>query len=209
MPSCFITLEGPEGCGKTTQAQLLSEALIGGGYRVRLTREPGGDPVSEEIRKILLDGADHSVSDRTELLLYLAARAQHTERVVRPALEAGEIVVCARYTDSTVAYQGYGSGFDLDTIHRMNDFATNCLVPDLTVLLDIDAETGLRRSADADHVNRMERKALEYHMRVREGFLAEARHHPERIVVVDASQDIGTVRHLVLSAVAERLGISV
>lgn len=205
----FITLEGPEGCGKTTQAELLSEALRGTGYRVRLTREPGGDPVSEEIRNILLDGADHSVADRTELLLYLAARAQHTERVVRPALGSGEIVVCARYTDSTVAYQGYGSGFDIETIHRMNDFATGGLVPDLTLLLDIDAETGLRRSADADHVNRMERKALEYHRRVREGFLAEARHHPERIVVVDASQDIETVRREILRIVAERLGIGI
>lgn len=205
----LITLEGPEGCGKTTQAELLSGALTGKGHGVRLTREPGGDPVSEEIRNILLDGADHSVADRTELLLYLAARAQHTERVIRPALEAGDIVICARYTDSTVAYQGYGSGFDLETIHRMNDFATNCLVPDLTLLLDIDVETGLRRSADADHVNRMERKALEYHKRVREGFLAEARLHPERIVVVDASQGIEAVHGRIMRIIAEKLGIAV
>lgn len=173
---------------------------------MRLTREPGGDPVSEEIRKILLDGADHSVADRTELLLYLAARAQHTERVIRPALEAGNIVICARYTDSTVAYQGYGSGFDLETIHRMNDFATNGLAPDLTLLLDIDVETGLRRQ---DQWNRMERKALEYHKRVREGFLEEARLHPERIVVIDASRDIETVRGAIIKAVAEKLGIAV
>ena len=204
--SFLITLEGSEGCGKTTQAQLLSEALTGRGHGVRLTREPGGDPVSEEIRKILLDGADHSVADRTELLLYLAARAQHTERVIRPALEAGNIVICARYTDSTVAYQGYGSGFDLETIHRMNDFATNGLAPDLTLLLDIDVETGLRRQ---DQWNRMERKALEYHKRVREGFLEEARLHPERIVVIDASRDIETVRGAIIKAVAEKLGIAV
>ena len=205
----FITLEGPEGCGKTTQAQLLAEALERKGLKIKLTREPGGDPVSEEIRKILLDGPDHSVVDRTEVFLYLAARSQHTERVIRPALEDGFTVICARYADSTVAYQGYGSGLDLELIRRMNALATGGLTPDLTLLLDIDVETGLRRSAAADQWNRMERKALEYHERVRRGFLEEARLHPERFAVIDASQDIEAVHHLVLAAVAERLGITV
>lgn len=204
--SFFITLEGPEGCGKTTQAQLLSDALSAKGFQVKVTREPGGDPVSEEIRKILLDGPDHSIVDRTEVFLYLAARAQHTERVVRPALDAGKVVICARYMDSTVAYQGYGSGFDLDTIRRMNAFATNDLVPGLTLLLDIDVETGLRRQ---EQWNRMERKALEYHKRVREGFLEEARLHPKRIAVIDASQDLDTVHRLILQVIAERLGLEV
>ena len=207
--SSFITLEGPEGCGKTTQARLLAEALEKAGIRTKLTREPGGDPISEEIRKVLLDGPDHSVLDRTEVFLYLAARAQHTERIIRPALEAGLTVICARYTDSTVAYQGYGSGFDLDLIHGMNSFATGGLVPDLTLLLDIDVGTGLRRSAEADQWNSMERKAVEYHERVRQGFLAEARLHPERIVVIDASEDIETVHRLVLAVVAEKLGLAV
>lgn len=204
MPSHFITLEGPDGSGKSTQARLLADALESRGLKVKLTREPGGDPVSEEIRKILLDGADHSVVDRTEVFLYLAARAQHTERVIRPSLQDGFTVICARYTDSTVAYQGYGSGLDLELIHRMNTFATDGLTPNLTLLLDIDVETGLRRQ---NQWNRMERKAVEYHQRVRQGFLEEARLHPERIVVIDARQDADSIHRLVLKHVAERLKI--
>ena len=205
LPPYFITLEGPDGSGKSTQARLLAEALDPP-RRIKLTREPGGDPVSEEIRRILLDGADHSVVDRTELFLYLAARAQHTERVIRPSLEAGLTVVCARYIDSTVAYQGYGSGLDLELIHRMNAFATGGLVPDLTLLLDIDVETGLRRQ---QQWNRMERKAVDYHIRVRQGFLEEARLNPGRIVVIDASQDADTVHCAILACIGERLGISI
>lgn len=206
LPSYFITLEGPEGSGKSTQARLLVEALEKRGVKVRLTREPGGDPVSEDIRKILLDGPDHSVADRTEVFLYLAARAQHVESVIRPSLSDGLTVICARFTDSTVAYQGYGSGLDLDLIHRMNDFATGGLKPDLTLLLDIDVETGLTRQRQW---NRMERKAIEYHRRVREGFLEEARLHPERIVVIDASQDIESVHRQILLHVAQKLGVDV
>jgi len=204
LPSHFITLEGPDGSGKSTQARLLADALESRGLKVKLTREPGGDPVSEEIRKILLDGADHSVVDRTEVFLYLAARAQHTERVIRPSLQDGFTVICARYTDSTVAYQGYGSGLDLELIHRMNTFATDGLTPNLTLLLDIDVETGLRRQ---NQWNRMERKAVEYHQRVRQGFLEEARLHPERIVVIDARQDADSIHRLVLKHAAERLKI--
>jgi len=205
----FITHEGPEGCGKTTQAQLLAEAFERAGLKVRLTREPGGDPVSEGIRAVLLNGPDHSVVDRAELFLYLAARAQHTERVIRPALQDGFTVVCARYADSTVAYQGYGSGLDLDLVRRMNSFATGGLVPHLTLLLDIDVETGLRRSAAADQWNRMERKAREYHERVRRGFLEEARLDPERFAVIDASESIEAVHRRILTAIADRLGVGV
>lgn len=206
MPPHFITFEGPEGSGKSTQARLLEEALGARGIKVKLTREPGGDPVSEEIRKVLLDGADHSVTDRTELLLYLAARAQHVERVIRPNLDEDAVVICARYTDSTVAYQGYGSGIDIDLIHRMNDFATGGLKPEVTFLLDIDAEIGLRRQRDW---NRMERKAVEFHKKVREGFLQEAKLDPERIVVIDAEQDIQAIHRRIMKYVAERLGIVV
>lgn len=202
----FITLEGPEGSGKSTQALMLADWLTQKGLSVKLTREPGGDPVSEEIRKILLDGADHSVADRTELLLYLAARAQHTERVIRPALSAGTNVICARYTDSTVAYQGYGNGIDLSLIHQLNSFATGGLAPDLTIVLDIDIETGLRRQSQW---NRMERKAIEYHQRVRQGFLQGARDHPERIVVIEASEGIDAVHMRIVEQVASRLAIGV
>ncbi|HUV05614.1 MAG TPA: dTMP kinase [Armatimonadota bacterium] len=205
LPPYFITLEGPEGSGKSTQARLLADALENLGLKVKLTREPGGDPVSEEIRKILLDGPDHSVVDRTELFLYLAARAQHTERVIRPSLEAGFTVVCARYIDSTVAYQGYGSGLDLELIHRMNAFATGGLAPDLTLLLDIPVETGLRRQ---DQWNRMERKAIEYHQRVRRGFLEEARLSPDRIVVIDASGGLEAVQREILRHAGEKLEIT-
>lgn len=204
MPSCFITFEGPEGCGKSTQAHLLRDALAKQGLDVRLTREPGGDPVGEEIRRILLDGADHSVTDRTEVLLYEAARAQHTELVIRPHLAAGHVVICDRFTDSTVAYQGYGSGLDLQTIHRMNSFATGGLEPDVTILLDIDIRTGLKRQQEW---NRMERKAVEYHERVRQGFLSEARLHPERIFVVDASADIEAIHHRIVDIVKGKLAL--
>lgn len=160
--------------------------------------------MSEDIRKILLDGVDHSVDERTELLLYLAARAQHTERVIRPALDSGVTVICARYTDSTVAYQGYGSGLDLEMIHRLNSFATDNLEPDMTLLMDIDVYSGLRRQSEW---NRMERKAVEYHERVRQGFLEEARLNPERIRIIDASQSIEAVHAQALRLVAEKLGI--
>ena len=202
--SYFITLEGPEGSGKSTQAGLLADALESRGLKVKLTREPGGDPVSEQIRNILLDGADRSVADRTELFLYLAARAQHTERLIRPCLEDGLTVICARYIDSTVAYQGYGSGLDLESIHRMNALATGGLMPDLTLVLDIDVKIGLKRQSQR---NRMERKGLEYHEKVRRGFLEEARRCPERMVVADASQDVDSVHRQILRQVAERLGI--
>ena len=204
MSSFFITFEGPEGSGKSTQAGLLADALRNSGRTITLTREPGGNPVSEEIRKILLDGADHSVTDRGELFLYLAARAEHTERIIRPCLAEGQIVICARYIDSTVAYQGYGSGIDLDLIHNMNNFATGNLIPDITFLLDIDAETGLKRQ---HQWNRMERKAVEFHQKVRNGFLCEAQLHPERIVVIDAMIDIEQIHRLILDCIAERLGI--
>lgn len=203
MPSCFITFEGPEGCGKSTQAQLLADALVQRGIKVRLTREPGGDPVGEEIRRILLDGADHSVADRTEVLLYEAARAQHVEYIIRPHLADGFVVISDRFADSTVAYQGYGSGLDLDLIHRLNSFATGGLEPDVTFLLDIDIETGLKRQQDW---NRMERKAVEYHERVRQGFIEEARLNPERTIVIDASEDIETIHRRILGIIEKKLG---
>lgn len=206
MSSYFITFEGPEGSGKSTQAALLADALRSIGLLTRLTREPGGDPVSEQIRKILLDSPDDSITNRAELFLYLAARAQHVENIIRPNLKKGAIVICARYIDSTVAYQGWGGGLSVDMIRTLNNAATGGLIPDITFLMDIDAETGLKRQQDW---NRMERKGLDYHVRVREGFLAEAKLYPERIKVLDAAQDIDFIHRQVLHYVAEKLKIAV
>ncbi|HAH85789.1 MAG TPA: dTMP kinase [Armatimonadetes bacterium] len=206
MSSYFITFEGPEGSGKSTQAALLADALRSIGLLTRLTREPGGDPVSEQIRKILLDSPDDSITNRAELFLYLAARAQHVENIIRPNLKKGAIVICARYIDSTVAYQGWGGGLSVDMIRTLNNAATGGLIPDITFLMDIDAETGLKRQQDW---NRMERKGLDYHARVREGFLAEAKLYPERIKVLDAAQDIDFIHRQVLHYVAEKLKIAV
>lgn len=206
MSSYFITFEGPEGSGKSTQAALLADALRSIGLLTRLTREPGGDPVSEQIRKILLDSPDDSITNRAELFLYLAARAQHVENIIRPNLKKGAIVICARYIDSTVAYQGWGGGLSVDMIRTLNNAATGGLIPDITFLMDIGAETGLKRQQDW---NRMERKGLDYHARVREGFLAEAKLYPERIKVLDAAQDIDFIHRQVLHYVAEKLKIAV
>jgi dTMP kinase len=206
LSSFFITFEGPEGSGKSTQAALLADALRSIGLLTKLTREPGGDPISEQIRKILLDSPDDSITDRAELFLYLAARAQHVENVIRPNLQKGAIVICARYIDSTVAYQGWGGGLNVDMIRTLNNAATGGTTPDMTFLMDIDVETGLKRQQEW---NRMERKCVEYHQRVREGFLAEAKHSPERIKVIDASQDMDFIHRQILHYVAEKLKIAV
>lgn len=204
MKSYFITFEGPEGSGKSTQAELLKETFEDAGYPVALTREPGGDQVSENIRNILLHGSDNSVTDRGELLLYLAARAEHTEKVIRPKLNERCSVICGRYIDSTVAYQGYGNGLELDMIYKMNDFATAGLMPDITFLMDIDVEIGLKRQSNW---NRMERKSLEFHKRVRNGFLKEAEYHPERIVVINAEDSIEKVRADIIQYIKNRFGL--
>jgi len=168
----FITLEGPEGSGKSTQAQLLAAALSNRGYQVTVTAEPGGDPVAEEIRKIVL----HSKSDivpEAELLLYLAARAQHVRHIILPALERGEIVISDRFADSSFAYQGYARGIDLESLRELNHFATGGLTPDLTILLDVPVEFGLERQNDK---NRFEAESVEFHNKVRSGFLELAIH---------------------------------
>lgn len=197
----FITLEGPEGAGKTTQARLLGERLRATGWPVVLTREPGGDPLSEAIRS-LLQNPELVVTPRAELLLFLAARAQHVDRVIRPALERGEIVVCDRFSDSTIAYQGYGAGLPWDAVASLTQFATGGLEPDLTLLLDVDPAIGLQRQGEW---NRMEHRGVEFHHRVRAGFLALARMHPERIRVVDASRTFEEVAGEIWSTVSARL----
>jgi dTMP kinase len=185
----FITLEGPEGSGKSTQVRLLAEALREQGKDVVLTAEPGGDLVAQEIRKIVL----HSRSDivpEAELLLYLAARAQHVRHIILPALEQGKVVVSDRYADSSFAYQGYARGINLDTLRKLNDFATGGLTPDLTILLDVPVEFGLERQQDR---NRFEAESVEFHKKVRDGFLELAKLEPERWVVIDACGSVEEV----------------
>ena len=197
----FITLEGPEGSGKTTQARLLSEALRKDGCEVVLTSEPGGDPAAEEIRDILLHSKSEIVPE-AELLLYLAARAQHVRRVILPALNRGAIVISDRYADSSVAYQGYGRGIDVGILRQLNEFATGGLVPDLTILLDLPPELGLERQRDR---NRFEAESVEFHRKVRAGFQVLAGEEPERWAVVDARGGVEEVAGRVLEVVREKL----
>ncbi len=182
----LISLEGIDGCGKTTQAGILQCNLKESAIPYVPIREPGGTAVGEDIRQVLLHNHD-SLSLQAELLLYMAARSELTEQVIRPALLAGKVVVCDRFIDSTVAYQGYGGGADLELIHLLNQKATGGVSPDLTILLDLSVEEAAgRRGAAAD---RMEKKNFHYHRRVRHGYLEIAQREPQRVVVVDAAAD--------------------
>lgn len=184
----FITLEGPDGSGKTTQMVALVAALRQGGLDVLATREPGGTPVGEQIRAIVHDLRNTDIVPRTEILLYLASRAQLVEQAIRPFLQSGGVVVCDRFADSTLAYQGYGHCTDLATLRMLLEFATGGLKPDLTLLLDIDAETGLRRRAAEGEWNRLDAYDVAFHRRVRQGYLELAQAEPQRWVTIDAGR---------------------
>lgn len=182
----LITLEGIDGCGKTTQAGILQHNLEEKGIQFVSIREPGGTAVGEDIRQVLLHNHD-SLSLQAELLLYMAARSELTEQVILPSLLAGKVVVCDRFIDSTVAYQGYGGGADLKLIHLLNQKATGGVSPDLTILLDLPVEEAAGRRGDS--ADRMEKNDYNYHRRVRHGYLEIARSEPQRVVVVDAAAD--------------------
>src|SRR5450759_67370 len=186
----FITLEGPEGSGKTSHVPYLVETLREKGYTVFPTREPGGTSIGEQVREVLHSLKNTEMHPRTETLLYQAARAQFVEQVVRPRLALGEIVLSDRYADSTIAYQGYGHQQDLEQVRALVSYATGGLVPDLSVLLDVDVEVGLergvKRRAKGGEWNRLDAYTLEFHQRVRKGYLEMVKQEPERWVVVDA-----------------------
>jgi len=201
----FITFEGPEGSGKTTQIKQLSAHLAGMGKSVTATREPGGTAIDDRIRRVLFDHAHQEMQPRTEILLFLASRAQHTDEVIKPALARGEIVLCDRYGDSTLAYQGFGHGVEVATLRRLNDFATGGLRPDLTLLLDVSIEVGLRRRADDGGWNRLDAYEKAFHERVRAGFHELAAAEPDRWAVIDAEQGIDAVQEAIRKIVMERL----
>jgi dTMP kinase len=184
----FITFEGPDGGGKTSQITRLEASLQQAGYEVLRTREPGGTPVGEEIRRVLFDLKNKGMHPRSEILLFQASRAQLVEQVIRPALAAGQVVLCDRYADSTLAYQGYGHGVPQDVLAGIIEFATGGLKPDLTLLFDISAEEGLRRRTEAGDWNRLDDYDLEFHKRVQAGYLELAAAEPGRWVRVDAAR---------------------
>lgn len=198
----FITLEGADGCGKTTQLNLLKEYLTSRGYEIVVTREPGGKGLGEKLREILLN-YDGEVSDRCEAFLYLADRAQNIDTIIKPAINSGKIVLCDRHTDSSVAYQGYGREQNIDNINMLNELAVNGVHPDLTIVFDIDTETSMARvGAEKD---RLESAGIEFHKRVRNGYLEIAKKNSQRIKVVDASQTIEDVQRDVIKIVEEVL----
>ena len=186
----FITFEGADGCGKTTQINLLKEYLENKGFKVLLTREPGGIGLGEKIREILLN-YDGEVSSKAEAFLFLADRAQNIDVIVKPAIDAGKIVLCDRHTDSTVAYQGYGRGVDLNKIKTLNLLATGGIVPSLTYVFDIDVETSMARVGK--NKDRMESAGVEFHNRVREGYLALAKDEPSRVKVINSADTIENI----------------
>jgi dTMP kinase len=191
----FITLEGPDGSGKTTQARLLAHWLQEEGHPVVLVREPGGTTIGERIREVLHDPAHTGMSPWTEVFLYCAARAQLVAEIIRPALAAGQTVLCDRYADSTLAYQGYGRGLDLDALRLVLYLATGGLTPDLTFCLDISPEEGLaRRRAGGGEWNRLDQETVDFHRRVRTGYLELAGLEPQRWIVVDAARPVDAVQ---------------
>lgn len=190
----FITIEGQEGAGKTTQVRLLGEWLRGLGLDVLLTREPGDGHIGGQIRELLLNPANSEMSPLTEALLMAADRAQHIAETVRPALNKGQIVLCDRYIDSHIAYQGYGRGLSVGWLKTLNEHATEGLWPDLTLLLDLPVEEGLRRAAVRGEADRMEREQTEFHQRLAAGYLAIQQAEPERVVLINAARDIGAVQ---------------
>jgi dTMP kinase len=203
----FITFEGPDGSGKTTQIHRLAEELEHRHLPYLLTREPGGTKIGDKIRTIILNPDHSELADKTEILLYAASRSQHVTEKIVPAVEEGKIVLCDRFVDASIAYQGYGLGESIDTVKQINDFATNGLIPDRTYLIDVSPETGRSRmkhrsgepeegvTRAADDLDRIEMRALAYHQRVREGFHAIYAEHKSRICLIDGEQDHEHVFH--------------
>ena len=205
MKGTLITFEGGEGGGKSTQIARLYDYLISQGHAVIVTREPGGTPIAERIRDLLLDPENDSLVSMAELLLYEAARAQHVGELIFPALNAGTIVLCDRFYDSTIAYQGAGRHVSSKDVETLNALATCGLKPDITLLFDLPPEIGLQRAKGESTGDRIEKEALEFHERVREGYLALADAHPERVHVLDALQSIDDMTTIIRTIIDSEL----
>ena len=209
----FITFEGIEGSGKTTQIEMLRDYLLQKNHRVTITREPGGTLIGDQIRKILLHDKNNTISDETELLLYEACRAQHIQEIIMPALKENRIVLCDRFSDSTLAYQGYGRRMNGERIEKLNKMVAGKIEPDLTILLDMDVSLGLSRAKkrnasvrEEEREERFEKETLEFHQRVRNGFLELAQKNKKRIKVIDANRDVDDIQGEIKNHVDKVLG---
>ena len=200
----FITLEGPEGGGKTSQAQSLAEYLRAEKMDVLLTREPGGSPIGDQIRQVLMQLDNTAMDPHTEFLLFSASRAQHVSEVIRPSLEKGITVISDRFFDSSLAYQGYGQLLPLEILKAITDFATGGLTPDLTLLLDLPVDEGLRRREADGNWNRLDAYDIDFHRRVRDGYLNLAAETPERWVILSAEQSFETLQEEIRNTVMAR-----
>ncbi len=207
MSGLFITLEGPEGSGKTTAALKIVDTLKTLGYEVVYTREPGGIEIAEQIRQVILDPKNTAMDAKTEALLYAASRRQHLVEKVMPALQTDKIVLCDRFVDSSLVYQGMGRNLGIETVYQMNLFAIEDVMPDLTIFFDVEPTVGLARIAadNTREVNRLDMETIEFHQKVYEGYLEVARHFPNRIQSIDASQNQDTVFEQCLSLIKSRL----
>ncbi|WP_427337703.1 dTMP kinase [Caloranaerobacter sp. DY30410] len=190
MRGIFITIEGPDGSGKSTQIRLLEEYLKDKGYNVVVTREPGGTRISEDIRKVILDTSNTNMSPHTEALLYAASRAQHVYETILPALRKGKIVICDRFVDSSLVYQGFARGLGIEKIKEINDFATEGLEPDITLFFDIDVDVALKRIGNRTTRDRLDKENVEFHRKVYEGYMKIREMYSHRIEVINAACDI-------------------
>lgn len=202
----FVTFEGPEGSGKSSQIALLAPYLQEQGFTIVTTREPGGTPIGDEIRACVHNVANTAMTPIAEMLLYSASRAQHVGELIRPSLASGHIVLCDRFADSTIAYQGYGRGLNLDQLHQVTQIATEGLQPDITFLLDVDVEQGLaRRTGGGLEMNRLDLETVQFHQRVREGYHAMAKTDPARWIIVNAERPLSIIQEELRTKIVERL----